>query len=43
MAINLNIKQQVLRDRGSLFSVKSLRIDRLRQLLRLNPKSAAKV
>jgi hypothetical protein len=42
-AINLNIKQEVLRDRGSPFSVKSFQIDRIRKLLRLYSESIAEV
>jgi hypothetical protein len=43
VAINLNIKQEVLRDRGSPCSIKSSQIDRVRKLLRLCIKSAAEV
>jgi hypothetical protein len=42
-AINLNIKQEVLRDRGSPFSVKSFQIDRVRKLSRLHSESIAEV
>jgi hypothetical protein len=43
VAINLNIKQEVLRDRGSPYSIKSSQIDRVRKLSRLCIKSIIEV
>jgi hypothetical protein len=43
VAINLNIKQEVLGDRGSPFPIKSFQIDRVRKLSRLCAKSVAEV
>ena len=41
--INLNIKQEVLRDKGSLLAIKPLKGDKVRKLFRLYPKSTAKI
>jgi hypothetical protein len=42
-AINLNIEREVLRDRGSPFSIKSFRIDRVGKPSRLCAKNTAEV
>jgi len=43
VAINLNIKREVMRDRGSLGTIISLRIDKVGKLFRLYLKSIVEV